>query len=100
MANEVILTPTADRNFSNIVGYLTKNWGIKVANNFIDRFEHVVFLLAEDPRMFQLLDKTKKVQKCIVTKHNVLYFKETDKVIKIITIFDTRQDPKKLDSII
>jgi plasmid stabilization system protein ParE len=100
MAKEVILTPTANRNFLTIIDYLNANWGINVTNNFIDRFEHVLVLLAEDPGMFQFVNKIKQVQKCIVTKHNILYFKETTEVIKIITIFDTRQNPKKLDSII
>jgi plasmid stabilization system protein ParE len=100
MVKEIILTPTANRNFSTIIDYLTYKWGVKVANNFIDRFEQVLILLANDPGMFQFVDQIKQVQKCIVTKHNILYFKETKKVIKIITIFDTRQDPKKLSSII
>jgi plasmid stabilization system protein ParE len=96
MAREVILTPTAERDLFNIVGYLTSEWGLTVANNFIDRFEQVLVLLAESPGIFQFVDRVKKVQKCVITKHNTLYFKETDESIKIITIFDTRQDPEKL----
>ena len=100
MAKEVILTPTADRNFLAIIDYLTAKWGINVTNNFIDRFEQVLVLLAEDPGMFQFVEQTKRIQKCIITKHNILYFKETDEVIKIITIFDTRQNPEKLNQVI
>jgi plasmid stabilization system protein ParE len=100
MAKEVVLTPTAQRNFLSIIDYLTANWGINVTNNFIDRFEKILILLAEDPGMFQFTDKIKKIQKCIVTKHNILYFKETPRVVRIITIFDTRQDPQKLTHII
>ena len=100
MTKEIILTPTASRNFSTIIDYVTYKWGINVAKNFIDRFEQVLILLADDPGMFQFVDQIKQVQKCIVTKHNILYFKETKEVIKIITIFDTRQDPKKLTKII
>ena len=40
------------------------------------------------------------MQKCLLTKHNMLYFRESDEIIEIITIFDTRQDPKKLTNII
>jgi plasmid stabilization system protein ParE len=100
MAKEVILTPRAEQNFVKIVAYLTYKWGPSVTNNFIDRFEHVLILLAEDPGMFQFADRVKRVQKCLVTKHNILYFKEFDEVIKIITIFDTRQDPQKLKDVI
>jgi plasmid stabilization system protein ParE len=100
MAKEVILTPTATRNFLNITDYLTANWGINVTNNFIGRFEQVLILLAEDASIFLFVNKVKQIQKCILTKHNILYFKETDKEIKILVIFDTRQDPEKLSQFI
>lgn len=59
MAKEIILTPTADRNFLKIIDYLVAEWGLAVANKFISRFEQVLVLLAEDPGMFQFVDRIK-----------------------------------------
>jgi plasmid stabilization system protein ParE len=100
MVKEVILTPRAITNYEHIVEYLMYKWGIKVTNNFINRMVEVSVLLAEDPGRFPFENRVKQVQRCVVTKHNVLYFKETNKQIKILTIFDARQDPKKLTDII
>ncbi len=100
MAKEVILTPLAITNYEDIIAYLIANWGTVVTNNFIERFENICELLAENPDIFPFVSKTKQIQKCVLTKHNVIYFKETPDVIKILVLFDTRQDPDKLLSLL
>lgn len=96
MAKEVILTPLAANNYENIIDYLVLKWGLKTANDFIERFETVCEFLAENPEIFPFVNIAKKIQKCVLTKHNVIYFKETDGFIRILVIFDTRQNPDKL----
>ena len=100
MVKEIILTPLAISDYDNIIEYLMSEWGISVTNDFIERFQNARILLAKNPGIFPFQDKVKQVQKCFLTKQNILYFKETDEVIKIITIFDTRQNPSKLTSIV
>ncbi|HEY2583121.1 MAG TPA: type II toxin-antitoxin system RelE/ParE family toxin [Mucilaginibacter sp.] len=100
MAKEVVLTAIAVNDFNNVIDYLTSKWGEAVKDNFIERFEKVTDLLANNPGIYAYFDNIKRIQKCLVTKHNMLYFIEKDTVIEIITIFDTRQDPEKLTSII
>jgi plasmid stabilization system protein ParE len=100
MAKEIILTPRAFANYQKIVGYLMYHWGTKVTNNFIDRLIESMRLVAQDRGRFPFENRIKQIQRCVVTKHNVLYFKENQRNIRVLTIFDTRQDPKKLTSII
>jgi plasmid stabilization system protein ParE len=100
MAREVILTPLAEINYEGIIEYLVDNWNTRVAENFISRFEKICELLVENPGIFPYYDKTQQIQKCVLTKHNIIYFKSTPNAIKILTIFDTRQNPDKLATII
>lgn len=100
MAKEVILTPLAIINYEAIVDYLMLNWGTTVTSNFIARFENLCVLLSENPAIFPFVNKSKQVQKCVLTKHNVLYFKEYTNSIKILTVFDIRQNPEKLASLV
>ncbi len=100
MAKEVILTPLAIANYDRILEYLTYKWGASAANNFIERFQNVLESLEKNPQRFAFENKVKRIQKCVLTKHNILYFKESEEAIKIITIFDTRQNPEKLSSLI
>jgi plasmid stabilization system protein ParE len=99
MAKEVILTPIALEDFDNVVNYLTNEWGISVSNKFVDRFVEVTGLIGRNPGLFPFVELHKRMQRCVVTKHNVIYFTETEDIIKILTVFDTRQDPSKLNTI-
>lgn len=98
MAKEVILTPIAVDDFEKVNDYLSQNWGIRVTNNFIERFEKIIDLLAESPEIFPFFDRRKQIQRCVVTKHNILYFIDHSDIVKVITVFDTRQDPEKLET--
>jgi len=100
MAKEVILTPIALTDLENIIGYLTYKWGQAVVDNFIQQFEKKLQSIEEHPEIYQFIDKIKQRQKCNLTKHNIIYFMEAENSIKILTIFDTRQDPQKLSFII
>jgi len=66
----------------------------------LTNYKIVIELLSEDPSIYPFIDKGKNIQKCVVTKHNVLYFRKIKDIIEIITIFDTRQNPEKLKAII
>ena len=100
MAKEVVVTHLAIADYEIVTDYLITEWGINVANNFAERFDEVLVLLSKNTSIFPFVDTVKRMQKCILTKHNVLYFIETEDMVKIITIFDTRQDPQKLILII
>ena len=100
MAKEVILTPIALKDLEIVTDYLMLHWGTTVINNFIERFEKVIVLLSENPSLFPFHNQNKRMQRCVVTKHNILYFIEMKFEIKVITVFDTRQSPEKLNVII
>jgi plasmid stabilization system protein ParE len=96
MAKRVVVTKLAQITYNDVLEYLIANWGEIVTNNFIERFEEVCKALAKNPQIFPFKDKVKQVQYCVLTKHNVLYFKEVEEMIQILIIFDTRQNPEKL----
>lgn len=98
MTKKVILTPIALDEYQNIIEYLLNKWGTRVTGNFINRFERISELLVKQPQIFPFVHKEKLIQKCVLTKHNVIYFTDTAEAIRIIRVFDTRQNPEKLSS--
>jgi len=100
MGKPVILTPIAENDLEQIFIYLIADWGFEVANDFSERLENVKHLLSENPGIFPYYIRDRQIQKCVVTKHNVLYFQEAPTSIRVLTIFDTRQDPNKLKEIL
>lgn len=96
MHKELIWSPLADDDLNNILEYLLSNWASAVAENFIDLIDNNIERVISNPRQFPLVYKTRKYRKCVITKHNTLYYKELDNSIMILRIFDTRQSPRKL----
>jgi plasmid stabilization system protein ParE len=96
MLKPVIWSRLSEKDFENILDYLDKSWGDKVAINFIDLVESQINQISLNPRQFPIFYKRKKVRKCVLTKHNTLYYRDGKINIEILRIYDTRQDPATL----
>ncbi len=96
MAKRVALTVLAEEDYTKVVSYLASHWGDTVLDKFITRYEKIISILEEDAIRYPFVDGSATVRKCVLTEHNIIYFIDTDEMVKIITVFDTRQDPDKL----
>jgi plasmid stabilization system protein ParE len=96
MSKQIVWSPLSEDDFSRILDYLNKNWGEKVASQFIDLTESFLTQVAINPRQYPVIYKQKKIRKCVLTKHNTLYYRDSKAQIDILRIYDTRQDPDKL----
>ena len=96
MPKPIIWSNLSEKDFDNILDYLDKNWGQKVAANFINLTENIVNQISINPRQFPICYKRKKVRKCILTKHNTIFYRDGKINIEILRIYDTRQDPNTL----
>jgi plasmid stabilization system protein ParE len=96
MHKPIIWSPLSENDFANILTYINKNWGDKVASNFIDLTENILNQISINPKQFPIIYKRKKVRKCVLTKHNTLFYRDGKTNIEILRIYDTRQDPNTL----
>jgi plasmid stabilization system protein ParE len=96
MPKEIIWSELADNDFEDILEYLAKNWNQKVASKFMTITFHFIDQIAVHPKQFPMIYKKEKIRKCVITKQNTLFYKESKANIEILRIFDTRQNPKKL----
>jgi plasmid stabilization system protein ParE len=96
MHKPVIWSPLSENDFENILEYLDKKWDNKVASNFIELTENLLNQVVINPRQFPIFYKRKKVRKCVLTKHNSLFYRDGKTHIEILRIYDTRQDPNTL----
>ena len=100
MAKEVVISELAEMNYESILTYLYSDWGINVANNFVERFEEVCGHLEKNTSIYPFANKVKQIQKCVLTEQNALFFRESENVVEILMIFDTRQNPEKLSGLL
>jgi plasmid stabilization system protein ParE len=93
---EVEISERAQNNVKKILKYLDVKWSQKVKEAFLIKFKKSISLLETNPYLFQEFSKRKKIRKCLISKHNALYFKIIKNKVQIITIHDTRRNPSKI----
>lgn len=96
MPKQVIWSPQSENDLLQILDYLHKNWEAKVAVKFIDIIDEAVNQISRNPRQFPIIQKEKEIRKCVITKHNSLYYRERKEFVDILRIYDNRQYPQKL----
>ncbi len=96
MHRKIVWSPLADRDIENILEYLNKNWNQKVIIRFLNKINIATKQILKNPHQYPIINKKLQVRKCVVTKQNTLFYRNTEKTIEILRLYDTRQDPEKL----
>ena len=96
MNRKVVISKTTEKKLDSLFNYLIEKWSIKVKNDFIEKLDYSIELIRNQPELFPESKEGKKIRKCVVTKQTTLFYRFTSKQINVVTIFDTRQSPKKL----
>ena len=97
MSRKVVISKTAERKLEKLFDYLIKEWSIKVKKDFVKKLDSSIEIIKNQPEIFPESKKGKSLRKCVVTKQTTIYYRYNSKRINIVTLFDTRQDPNKLD---
>lgn len=96
MPKPIIWSSLSENDFENILNYLDKKWGNQIAFDFIELTENLLNQIVINPKQFPVFYKRKKVRRCVLTKHNSLFYRDGKTKIEILRIYDTRQDPNTL----
>ena len=95
MPKQVIWSPLSEKDFEKIIDYLKRDWD-NVVEKFIDITDQLIYQISINPKQYPIINKSKRIRKCVITKHNTLFYRDRKDFIDILRIFDSRQDPKKL----
>ena len=96
MLKPVKWSSLADDDFANLLEYLFNIWKQKVTLNFINILDDCISKIQSNPENFPYYDENLNIRKCVVTKHNSIFYKETEFRIEILRLYDTRQNPDSL----
>ncbi|MEO5789064.1 MAG: type II toxin-antitoxin system RelE/ParE family toxin [Gelidibacter sp.] len=97
MSRKVVISKTAEKKLEKLFDYLIRNWSVTVKKEFVEKLDSSIDLIKNQPEIFPESKKTKGLRKCVITKQTTLYYRYNSERINVITIFDTRQNPNKLD---
>ena len=93
---KIVWSRRAKNDFDRILDYLEKEWSITTAQKFILKTEKELQLISTIPKAFPM-SKKKQIHQCIITRQITLFYKIHQHKISLITFFDTRQHPNKLN---
>jgi len=96
MPKSIVWSDNSKVDISNLVLYLKLEWGKEIADDYITLIDELIQQFAIFPKMYPMIHKRKKIRKCVVSKHNTIYYREKRDFIEIVNVFDTRQNPEKL----
>ncbi len=96
MKRIIKLSKRTKNKLEKLLEYLEINWSEKVKKEFIEKLDHSLSLIQENPDSFKKSNIIGGLHKCVITKQTTIYYRYDNKNIYIVTLFDNRQNPKKL----
>ena len=96
MPKSVKWSSQADNDFAKILEYLENRWNNNVCSKFINKVDFCLELIQRNPLQFPLINPDLQIRRCVITKHNTLYYRETEFRIEVLRLYDTRQNPDSL----
>ncbi|RYE23457.1 MAG: type II toxin-antitoxin system RelE/ParE family toxin [Sphingobacteriaceae bacterium] len=97
MMRSVVVSKLASNKLQKLFDYLIQNWSLKVKLEFVEKFDHSIEIINNQPESFPQSSIKPGLHKCVITKQTTLYFRFTSSQIIIVNVFDTRQRPSKLN---
>ena len=93
---KIIWMPRAKTDLNNILDYLNDNWSKREAEKFVIKVSKAIEQIKMSPETFPVVRKKKNIHKFLLVKQNTIYYRIQKNEIELLTIWDTRQNPKKL----
>lgn len=93
---EIIWSPRATEEFRAQTEWLEQNLGRRQANRYLQEVMTAIEKLLNPLTEYQLVKEQPETRCCPVNKVVKLYYRPTRQGLELVTFFDTRQNPGKL----
>ena len=93
----LIWSAEAITNLQGILDYLERRWTSREIKNFVKKLDDNLEFISRNPYLFAESEKTKGIRRCVLSRQTTIYYRIDNKDIKIITLFDNRQNPQNVD---
>lgn len=91
----VVFSRRALNDLKKITLYLQLNFSVLTKNKFVDKMELLVLKIQKSPELFPK-SRVNKYHKAVIVKQVSIFYYYDDQKINIVSVFDTRQHPKRL----
>ena len=83
-------------NLKGIINYLEFNWTNREIKKFAQLLEKQLKRIKENPLLFAESEKSNGLRRSVLSKQTTIYYRVNNNEIRIISLFDNRQNPHKL----
>jgi plasmid stabilization system protein ParE len=90
---KVLWTDFALLELEKTIEYLEENWTEKELRNVVIKLEETLFLISQNPNLFQDYGGDKNIRKVVVASYNTLYYRIKGDTVKIISFFQIAKIP-------
>lgn len=94
MIYQVVWFSNAQQRYREIINYLEENWSENEVKNFVHLTNNLIDQIELNPLLFKKVSKS-GLRQAVLTKHNLILYRIEKDQIQLLTIFDTRQNPRK-----
>ncbi len=93
--SKVIWSEEAVENLKKIIKYLEDNWTEKEIKKFASKLEKQISIIQKQPNSFPKANNF-NIRRSVMSKQTTIYYNVNDESIRIVSLFDNRQNPNKL----
>jgi plasmid stabilization system protein ParE len=95
---KLVITTLAQKNLKAVFEFIELEFGLNSRVKFANKVNKNLNLIVKNPELFPKSALNNRIHKCVITKQSTLYYTYTIKEIKILSVFDTRQNPLKINT--
>jgi plasmid stabilization system protein ParE len=89
-------TDESIQNLENILDYIKITWTENEVNNFKSKLSYQLKIIQRFPMIFPASEYNSRLRKAVMSKQTSLFYEFKDDIIYIVSIFDNRQNPKRI----
>ena len=93
---KIVWSDEALKNLAAITNYLENNWTEKELKQFAGLLDKRLNSIASNPTLFPIFNHITNIRRSVLSKQTSIFYQIIDLEVRLITIFDNRQNPKRL----
>ena len=95
----IVFSSRSKKQLDSLLDYLEIRFSVSTKKKFIKKLDNTIDIILNNPDTFPKSDINNTIRKCVISKQTTLYYKYNNKEIRLLSLFDTRQDPTKIKEI-
>lgn len=96
---KIIFSSRSKFQLDSLLDYLEIRFSVSTKKKFVLKLDKVIVIIQKDPETFSKSNSNKAIRKCVISKQTTLYYRYNNQEIRLLSLFDTRQNPTKINKI-